>query len=86
MFLILLYEKIITGFQVNTREWKMTDITETKIDENKRKNAIKASRTMLLMQWPVYTVLGLVGIILPLMGVVDETALISTILLITSGT
>ena len=64
----------------------MTDITETKIDETKRKNAIKASRTMLLMQWPVYTVLGLVGIILPLMGVVDETALISTILLITSGT
>lgn len=59
----------------------MTDITETK-----RKNAIKASRTMLLMQWPAYTVLGLVGIILPFMGVVDETALISTILLITSVT
>ena len=43
-------KKIITGFQVNTREWKMTDITETKIDETKRKNAINASRTMLLMQ------------------------------------
>jgi len=64
----------------------MTDITETEIDKNKRKNAIKASRTMLLMQWPAYTVLGLIGIILPLMGVVDETALICTILLITGGT
>lgn len=64
----------------------MTDITETKIDETKRKNAIKASRTMLLMQWPAYTVLGLVGIILPIMGAVDETALISTILIITGVT
>jgi len=64
----------------------MTDMTETNIDEIKRKNAIKASRTMLLMQWPAYTVLGLIGIILPLMGVVDETALICTILLITGGT
>ena len=64
----------------------MTDITETEIDKNKRKNTIKASRTMLLMQWPAYTVLGLIGIILPLMGVVYETALICTILLITGGT
>lgn len=64
----------------------MTDIAETEIDEIKRKNAIKASRTMLLMQWPAYTVLGLVGLILPSMGVVDETALIGTILLITGGT
>lgn len=60
-------------------------MTETNIDEIKRTNAIKASRTMLLMQWPAYTVLGLIGIILPLMGVVDETALICTILLITGG-
>lgn len=79
-------KKIITGFQVNLREWIMTDITETEIDKQKRKNAIKASRTMLLMQWPAYTVLGLIGIILPIIGVVDESALICTILLITGGT
>ncbi|MDG1727027.1 MAG: hypothetical protein P8H57_07725 [Emcibacteraceae bacterium] len=61
----------------------MTDMTETNIDEIKRKNAIKAGRTMILMQW---LALGLIGIILPLMGVVDETALICTIFLITGGT
>ncbi|MCC3862149.1 hypothetical protein [Pseudemcibacter aquimaris] len=60
----------------------MTDITETESYEQKRKQAIKASRTMLLMQWPSYTVLGLIGIILPILGTVDETALIGTILLI----
>ena len=60
-----------------------TNHTEEKI---KRNNAIKASRTMLLMQWPAYTVLGLVGIILPLIGTVDEVALIVTILLITAMT
>lgn len=56
------------------------------LDEIKRHNAIKASRTMLLMQWPAYTVLGLIGILLPLFGTVDEAALISTILLITAMT
>ncbi|MCP5381311.1 MAG: hypothetical protein H6912_03000 [Kordiimonadaceae bacterium] len=55
-------------------------------DDLKRSNAIKASRTMLLMQWPVYTVLGLIGILLPLIGVVDEIALIGTILLISTMT
>jgi len=56
------------------------------LDEIKRHNAIKASRTMLLMQWPAYTVLGLVGILLPIFGAVDEGALIATILLITAMT
>ena len=55
-------------------------------EEIKRHNAIKASRTMLLMQWPVYTVLGLIGILLPIIGAVDEVALIATILLITAMT
>lgn len=64
----------------------MTDIAETEIDAQKRKSAIKASRTMLLMQWPSYTVLGLIGIILPLLGAVDEVALIGTILLISGMT
>jgi hypothetical protein len=64
----------------------MTNITETEIEEKKRRNAIKASRTMLLMQWPAYTVLGLVGILLPIFGAVDEEALIATILLITAMT
>ena len=62
-----------------------TDKDQSK-DEIKRTNAIKASRTMLLMQWPAYTVLGLVGILLPIIGSVDETALIATILLITAMT
>ncbi|HPF46372.1 MAG: hypothetical protein KDF58_06190 [Alphaproteobacteria bacterium] len=56
------------------------------IDDLKRRNAIKASRTMLLMQWPVYTVLGLIGILLPYLGSVDEVALIGTILLISAMT
>lgn len=56
------------------------------LDEIKRHNAIKASRTMLLMQWPAYTVLGLVGILLPIFGAVDETAIIATTLLITAMT
>ncbi len=60
-----------------------TDLTG---DDLKRHNAIKASRTMLLMQWPAYTVLGLIGILLPIMGAVDEVALISVILLITAMT
>lgn len=60
--------------------------SELPIDEQKRHNAIKASRTMLLMQWPAYTVLGFIGLLLPVMGAVDEVALISTILLITAMT
>lgn len=64
----------------------MTENQQLTIEEQKRRKAIKASRTMLLMQWPAYTVLGLIGIILPLFGTVDETALINTILLITGMT
>ncbi len=60
--------------------------TDFSSNDLKRKNAIKASRTMLLMQWPAYTVLGLIGILLPLMGAVDDTALLSVILLITAMT
>ncbi len=60
--------------------------SEPSKEEIKRHNAIKASRTMLLMQWPAYTVLGLIGILLPIIGAVDEVALIGTILLITAMT
>ena len=49
----------------------------------KRKNAIEASKTMLLMQWPAYTVLGLMGLLMPLFGNVDEIAFLGTLLLIT---
>jgi len=63
-----------------------TQTPELSTEEIKRRNAIKASRTMLLMQWPAYTVLGLVGLILPMLGAVDEAALIGTILLITGMT
>lgn len=62
----------------------MEDLNQVTSEEKKRENAVKASRTMLLMQWPAYTVLGMVGIILPLFGSVDEIALIGTILLITA--
>ncbi len=63
----------------------MTSQTEQISPENhKRKNAIIASRTMLLMQWPAYTVLGLLGILLPLFGAVDEKAYLGTVLLITA--
>ncbi|MBT5186742.1 MAG: hypothetical protein HOH19_11050 [Kordiimonadaceae bacterium] len=55
-------------------------------EEKKRHKAIIASRTMLLMQWPAYTVLGLMGILLPLLGTVDEVSLVGTILLITALT
>ena len=64
----------------------LSKIKEPTIDEQKRHDAITASRMMLLMQWPAYTVLGLVGILLPLLGDVDETALIATILLISGMT
>ncbi len=54
--------------------------------EEKRHNAIQASRTMLLMQWPAHTVLGLMGLLLPFLGTADDVALITSILLIISST
>ena len=63
-----------------------TENQELSPEEQKRHKAIITSRTMLLMQWPAYTVLGLMGILLPLLGSVDEGALIGTILLITALT
>ena len=62
----------------------MEDLQNITSVEKKRQNAIKASRTMLLMQWPAYTVLGMVGLILPILGSVDEISLIGTILLVTA--
>lgn len=58
--------------------------TDIPIEELKRAQAMKASRTMLLMQWPAYTVLGLLGILLPVFGTVDEVAYLGTILFITA--
>jgi uncharacterized membrane protein HdeD (DUF308 family) len=61
----------------------VTPPTKQEIQNEKRKNAVTASRTMLLMQWPAYTVLGLMGLIMPLFGNVDEIAFLGTLLLIT---
>tara|TARA_B100001939_G_scaffold315424_1_gene300628 strand:+ start:27800 stop:28441 length:642 start_codon:yes stop_codon:yes gene_type:complete len=63
---------------MSTEEQKLSE------EELRRKNAIISSRVFLLMQWPAYTVLGLMGIVLPLITPVDQAAFLGSMLLITA--
>ncbi|WP_417319704.1 hypothetical protein [Emcibacter sp.] len=51
------------------------------MDENLRNRALLSSRVFLLVQWPAYIVLGIVGLLLPALTHVDQAALMGAILL-----
>ncbi|MFC7048972.1 hypothetical protein [Emcibacter nanhaiensis] len=60
----------------------MTEVnTDLSMDQKLRNRALLSSRVFLLVQWPAYIVLGVVGVLLPALTHVDEAPLIGAILL-----
>ncbi|WP_321397559.1 hypothetical protein [Emcibacter sp.] len=55
--------------------------SEISMDQNLRNRALLSSRVFLLVQWPAYIVLGIVGLLLPALTHVDQSVLMGAILL-----